>query len=56
MNLFLTEDGVGFALSYRVGEDVDGSYSIMRGWTKTILGKEQVEAYMTDASVWRYWE
>ena len=56
MNLFLTEDGVGFALSYRVGEDVDGSYSIMRGWTKTILDKEQVEAYMTDAPVWRYWE
>ncbi len=54
MNLFLTEDGVGFALSYRVGEDVDGSYSIMRGWTKTILDNEQVEAYMTDAPVWRY--
>ena len=56
MNLFLTEDGVGFALSYRVGEDVDGSYSIMRGWTKTILDKEQVEAYRADSSVWRYWE
>jgi len=54
MNVFLTKDGVGFGLSYRVGEEVDGSYSIMRGWTKTILLKEQVEAYMTDAPVWGF--
>lgn len=56
MNVFLTKDGVGFSLSYRVGQDIDGSYSIMRGWTKSILLKEQVEAYMTDAPVWEYWE
>lgn len=33
MNTFLTKDGVGFAFSYRVGQEIDGSYSIMRGWT-----------------------
>lgn len=42
MNIFLNKDGIGFSLSYRVGQKIDGSYSIMRGWTKTILKKEQV--------------
>lgn len=55
MNTFLTQDGVGFSFSYRVGQEIDGSYSIMRGWTKTILSKEQVLAHMTDAPVWEDW-
>ena len=55
MNTFLTQDGVGFSFSYRVGQEIDGSYSIMRGWTKTILSKEQVLAHMTDAPVWGDW-
>lgn len=33
MNIFLNKDGIGFSLSYRVGQKIDGSYSIMRGWT-----------------------
>lgn len=54
MNTFLTEDGVGFSLSYRVGEEIDGNYSIMRGWTKTILPREQTIDYQTDALIWEY--
>lgn len=55
MNIFLTKDGIGFSLSYRVGQKIDGSYSIMRGWTKTILINEQVVNYMSDAPVWGEW-
>lgn len=54
INTFLTEDGVGFAFSYRVGQEIDGNYRILRGWRKIILPKEQIEDYQTDAVIWKY--
>lgn len=55
MNTFLTKEGVGFLLSYHVAQEIDGSYTVMCGWTKTILKKEQVAEYMTEAPVWGEW-
>lgn len=52
IDTFLTEDGVGFAMSYRVSQEKGDDYSFMRGRTKTILEREVIAPYRADCVFW----
>lgn len=51
-NVYLTSDGVGIGFTYRMNKEVNGYSKILRGWKAITIPKEEVQEYLTDASVW----
>ncbi len=51
-NVYLTPDGVGIGFTYRMNKEVNGYSKILRGWKAITIPKEEVQEYLTDASVW----
>lgn len=45
LNTFLTENGVGFAITYRTTQ--------MRGWIKIIMPRDKTTAYQTNCVIWK---
>lgn len=48
-NIYVTPDGVGVGFTYRMNKDS----KILRGWKAITIPREEAEAYLTDASVWK---
>lgn len=45
LDTFLTENGVGFAITYRTTQ--------MRGWTKIIMPREKTTSYQANCVIWK---
>lgn len=48
-NIYVTPDGMGVGFTYRMNRDS----KILRGWKAITIPREEAEAYLTDAPVWK---